>query len=63
MMTINLAPLPRLGPVFDADAPGLLRFVPRRPWWPLLPVLVVSAPVIGVVLAVDRLTRREPAIV
>lgn len=62
MMTINLAPALSRGPLFDPDATGLLRFVPRRAWWPVLPILVLGAPVIAAVLAVDVLTRREPTI-
>ncbi|MDP2345313.1 MAG: hypothetical protein Q8O67_30495 [Deltaproteobacteria bacterium] len=58
MMHINLAPVRRLGPVFDVDARGLMRVVPRRPWWPLLPVLVVGAPVIVATLVVRAICER-----
>ena len=46
MMTVNLVTPIRLGPVFDPEARGFGRIIPRRPWWPILPVLVVGAPVL-----------------
>lgn len=58
MMHINLAPALRLGPVFDVDARGLMRLVPRRPWWPLLPVLLVGTPVIAATFAVKAVCER-----
>lgn len=57
MMTLNLAPPARLGPVFDSDATGLARLVPRRPWWPVLPFLVVAAPAIAAALVVRKLSE------
>lgn len=58
MMMVNLAPEPSLGPVFDADAQGLARLLPRREWWPLLPVLVLGAPAIGATMLVASVARR-----
>lgn len=54
MMKINLVTPFRRGPVFDADATGLARLVPRRVWWPVLPALVLGAPVIAATLIVRR---------
>ena len=42
---------------------GLLRFVPRREWWPVIPVLVLGAPMIACVVRVDRLTRSDGTVV
>jgi hypothetical protein len=57
MMTINLAPTLTLGPVFDPEARGLLRFIPRREWWVLLPIIALASPAIGAVLLVRALCR------
>jgi hypothetical protein len=63
MMKINLFMPPGRGAFFDDDATGLLRFVPRRAWWPVIPVLVLGAPMIACVVVVDRLTRGQGAVV
>ncbi len=57
MMTVNLVPVFRYGPFFDVDAVGWRRVVPRRVWWPVIPALVLGAPVIACVLVVDAVTR------
>lgn len=62
MMHINLAPSFARGPVFDPDATGWRRVVPRREWWGVLPLVVLCAPVIGAVVLADALTRRDARI-
>lgn len=59
MVLINLITPETRGPFFDPDATGLMRYVPRRAWWPVIPVLILGAPVLASVFAVDALTRRE----
>ena len=57
MMHVNLAPVTSLGPVFDPDARGLARVIPRRVWWPLLPLLAVAAPASGATWLVRAAAR------
>lgn len=63
MVTINLLTPFRYGPLFDPEARGFMRYVPRRPWWPVLPFLVLASPAVAAVMAVDALTRKtqQPA--
>ncbi|MEW5847607.1 MAG: hypothetical protein AB2A00_02295 [Myxococcota bacterium] len=58
MVTVNLLPPLRLGPLFDVEAHGWRRYAPRRPWWPALPFLPLAAPVMLGAMALNGLARR-----